>query len=210
MKINMEQIVDGQVNFLQVFGKTLEDTVKQLTGQLLYLDITNSIAVTKAILFGLSDTACQLKEEDKTIALTIADLKGAPLLSLTVSHSDGTEDNSEGSWDIAYKFGPLDEDTVVYNLDNEKYQIGIIKRGRDAGFEFQDPSLIYTLLVSFANAINTYLDTVANPAERVETYLDGYFNIMVDVTDDKKIFNMIIEEPIIKAVVGKDTDEVKA
>ena len=91
--------------------------------------------------------------------------------------------------------------------DLGKYHVGIIKRGSIAGFEFQDPSLIYTLLLSFANAINEYLDKVANPAETVETYLDGYFTIKVDVVNDQKIFNLIIDEPIVKAVVGSDKDE---
>lgn len=212
MRINIEEIKEGQNNFLVNFGKNLEDMVKQLTGSALYLDTTNAVAVLKAVAYGISDTACALKDEEKTIAVTIADLKANPILSLVVSHSDGTEDNEEGSWDISYKFGPLDEGTLVYGLDEEKYQVGIIKRGKDAGFTFQDPSLIYTLLVSFANTVISYLDTVANPAESVEAYLDGYFTMKVDVVDGQKVMNFIIDEPIIKAVVGsdKDTATVKA
>lgn len=207
MRINMEEIKDGVENFLITFGKGLENTVKEMTGATLYLDTTNAVAVTKAILYGLSDTACALKDINKTVALSIMDLKGNPLLSLVVSHSDGTEDNEEGSWDVSYKFGPLEEGTEIHDLSEQKYHVGIIKRGSIAGFEFQDPSLIYTLLLSFANAINEYLDKVANPAETVETYLDGYFTIKVDVVNDQKIFNLIIDEPIVKAVVGSDKDE---
>ena len=183
MRINMEEIKDGVENFLITFGKGLENTVKEMTGATLYLDTTNAVAVTKAILYGLSDTACALKD------------------------INWTEDNEEGSCDVSYKVGPLEEGTEIHDLSEQKYHVGIIKRGSIAGFEFQDPSLIYTLLLSFANAINEYLDKVANPAETVETYLDGYFTIKVDVVNDQKIFNFIIDEPIVKAVVGSDKDE---
>lgn len=207
MTINMEEIKEGMENFLITFGKGLENTVKEMTGATMYLDTTNALAVTKTIFAGLSDTACLIKDPNKTIALAIMDLKGNPLLSLVVGHSEGTKDNNEGSWDIAYKFGPLDDGIEIHDLSEQKYHVGIIKRGSIAGFEFQDPSLIYTLLLSFANAINEYLDKIANPSEKVETVLEGYCKLIVDVVNDKKVFNISIEEPLIKAVVGSDKDE---
>ena len=147
--------------------------------------------------------SCGTKGTIKGIEYTYLNDNG----ELVIVYTDGTEDNEEGSWDVSYKFGPLEEGTEIHDLSEQKYHVGIIKRGSIAGFEFQDPSLIYTLLLSFANAINEYLDKVANPAETVETYLDGYFTIKVDVVNDQKIFNLIIDEPIVKAVVGSDKDE---
>lgn len=197
----------GPIYAITEFCNAISQRSKGLNGETLDVGPSDAKAIIEVILLSMSDCAKERKSKENSIAIVIDSLKGAPILSLKVTHEEGTEDDPEGSWEPSYVFGKDDvEGCVLYNISDPTLHTNFINRAASYGFKFANPSFIYTAVLAFAEAIYAYLDAVAVEGEDVTLEHENFFSATVSVRDGIKVMTFAMNEEVSNIIKSKNNN----
>ena len=204
------KVEEGPQFLLTNFCSNLRNKGMALGGEDLEVTPTDAVSIIEVIMLAMSDVARDIKTKNNPAAAVIDSLKNEPILSLRIDYEPGTSDNPEGSWEPSYVFGTEDlgENCKLYSVSETKYHGRFVQRAKQAGFHFNNSSLIFAAILCWAESLVNYLDNNAVEGDEVVVKHPGYFTAKVNVVNGKKVMSLIMEEEVSNIAKGDDELQV--